>query len=317
MAEKPDSEIPALAPTVGAGNSKDALPPEGPRPGALLGKRYKVDGLLGVGGMGSVYRAVDEVLGKEVALKFLDEKLAQGQASFERLRDEVLLAQEVSHKNVCRTYDLEVDDRWVVKMEYVDGETLAERIARVGTLDVPKTLAIARQIADGLGAAHERGVVHRDLKPHNVLLEAATGRVVRGTRSGAADCGAGRLVFVRSAGRDSPSERLLVRDADGTERDLVLFAPGEDVPYFRCDRDGTRVVYTVADYTQIHARSDIRLIGLDGSGARSLTDDGQENAGATFHPDGRSIVFSSKRGGKWNLWELPLSGGPPAQLSFG
>ncbi len=77
-------------------------------------------------------------------------------------------------------------------------------------------------------------------------------------------------------------------------------------------------MYTLArDRSPLHPRSDIRLIGLDGSGARSLTDDGQENTQATFHPDGRSIVFSSKRGGKQNLWELPLSGGPPAQLSFG
>jgi serine/threonine protein kinase len=92
MVEKlPDPETPALEPTLDAGKGT-GVPPDGPRAGVLLGKRYKVDSLLGVGGMGSVYRAVDEVLGKEVALKFLDEKLAQGQASFERLRDEVLLA---------------------------------------------------------------------------------------------------------------------------------------------------------------------------------------------------------------------------------
>ena len=143
--------------------------------------------------------------------------------------------------------------------------------------------------------------------------------VMRGTESGAADCGAGRLVFVRSAGRDNPSGRLVVRDADGTERDLVRFPADEDVRYFRCDRAGTRVVYTLARDRNIalHGRSDIGMIGLDGSGARSLTEDGQENSSATFHPDGRSIVFSSKRGGRNNLWELPLSGGPPAQLSFG
>ena len=143
--------------------------------------------------------------------------------------------------------------------------------------------------------------------------------VMRGNESGVADCGAGRLVFVRSAGRDSPSGRLVVRDTAGTERDLVRFPASEDIRYFRCDRAGTRVVYTLARDRNIalHTRSDIGMIGLDGSGARNLTDDGQENRNATFHPDGRSIVFSSKRGGRSNLWELPLSGGPPAQLSFG
>src|SRR5215470_12288810 len=107
------------------------------RLGALLGRRYRIDRLLGAGGMGAVLLAFDEVLGKEVALKFLDE----------RLPNEVLLAHEVSHKNVCRTYDLEeVEDRWVIKMEYVDGETVGARVAHRGPLPLDEVLDIARQI---------------------------------------------------------------------------------------------------------------------------------------------------------------------------
>jgi serine/threonine protein kinase len=564
----PDADGTALGPTLDAGDRGE---PDAPRPAGPLGTRYRIENLVGAGGMGSVYRAIDEVLGKEVALKFLDEQRADGAPAFERLRDEVFLAQEVSHRNVCRTYDLEdIGGRWVVKMEYVDGETLAQRIARDGRLDVAEALTIARQIAEGLGAAHDRGVIHRDLKPHNVLLEAETGRVVlmdfglarmaelvgrstegiagtpefmapeqaRGRevdgradlyalgcvlyymlageivfpaqgamaaalrhvedpppdmrvrrpdvpgwlaaiiarllekqperrfadaravldklagprrrwprvvavglgiaalsvaaaasfayrpspewrpvirelqpayeensetptwspdsrsityfsdrdhtghfriyvdsladgtsrpitpdgllalfpawtrdgqailfraevegrasiqrvhvaggapeivvpdtfRPGAIDCGAGRMVFVRAADRDHAGPRLVVRDASGIERDLVRLVPGDEVAYFDCDRAGTRVVYTLAPHNERPPRRDIWLVGFDGSSARALTHDGKGNTAATFHPDGRSIVFTSNRSGKYNIWEIPLAGGHPEQLTFG
>ncbi len=146
-------------------------------PGSRLGGgRYIIERLVGKGGMGAVYLANDEVLAKEVALKLVDERFA---GDLERLRDEVLLAQEVSHRNVCRTYDLEeVEGHWLVKMEYIDGQTLADKVTAAGRLSVAEACAIARQIAQGLAAAHERGVVHRDLKPQNILVEKDSKRVV-------------------------------------------------------------------------------------------------------------------------------------------
>jgi Tol biopolymer transport system component len=147
-------------------------------PGDLLGGRYQVIELLGQGGMGAVYLASDEALaGKPVALKVVARPLDEASA-LEELRHEVLLAQQVTHRNVCRIYDLErIGGRWIVKMEWIAGETLIARVAR-GRLPVGEAVAIAKQIATGLEAAHREGVIHRDLKPGNVMLEAGTGRVV-------------------------------------------------------------------------------------------------------------------------------------------
>ncbi|HUQ06700.1 MAG TPA: protein kinase [Kofleriaceae bacterium] len=143
-----------------------------------LGGRYQVIDLLGKGGMGEVYLATDEVLsGKAVALKVVTRHV-EAEATLDELRREVLLAQQVTHRNVCRIYDLEkIDDRWMIKMEWIAGETLANRIAR-GRLEVDEVLGIARQIADGLEAAHRERVIHRDLKSSNVMIEESTGRVV-------------------------------------------------------------------------------------------------------------------------------------------
>jgi serine/threonine protein kinase len=156
-------------------HAPEVLP--GLTPGVRLhGKRYTVVRPIGRGGMGEVYLAIDEVLGKEVALKLVDERHA---GDLERLRDEVLRAHEVTHRNVCRTYDLEeVDGRWLIKMEYIDGQTLADKVTAAQRLSVAETRAIAHQIAQGLIAAHDRGVVHRDLKPQNILIERDSQRVV-------------------------------------------------------------------------------------------------------------------------------------------
>ncbi|MBV8758056.1 MAG: serine/threonine-protein kinase [Deltaproteobacteria bacterium] len=137
------------------------------RVGDRLGDRYVIEARLGEGGMGTVYRAVDETLGEAVALK-----VVRGALDDAMLRDEVRLAQKVTHANVCRTFDLEeLDGRHVIKMEYVAGETLAARLRRDGKLASAEAVRIARAIADGLAAAHARGIVHGDLKPANVMLD--------------------------------------------------------------------------------------------------------------------------------------------------
>jgi serine/threonine-protein kinase len=140
--------------------------------GDRIGGRYIVKEFLGKGGMGAVYRALDEELDEEVALK-----LVRGRGDDELLRDEVRLAQKVTHENVCRTYDLEdAGEQLFVKMEYIIGETVAARLKR-GRIAIADVVKIARGIAAGLAAAHGKGIVHRDLKPGNVML-AGDGRTV-------------------------------------------------------------------------------------------------------------------------------------------
>ena len=146
-------------------------------PGARFGRRFRIAGLIGRGGMGEVYRADDLELGQTVALKLLPAHLAADAAALERLRGEVRLARQVSHPNVCRVHDLgEVDGRHFLTMEYVDGEDLSVLLRRIGRLPQEKGLDIARQLCAGLAAAHESGILHRDLKPANVIID-GRGRV--------------------------------------------------------------------------------------------------------------------------------------------
>jgi tetratricopeptide (TPR) repeat protein/predicted Ser/Thr protein kinase len=149
-----------------SGDLVEARPAAAVAVGERLGERYVVTAFLGEGGMGAVYRAHDEKLGEDVALKIVRDT-ARGNA----LRDETRLAQKVTHPNVCRTYDLEeVAGHQLVKMEYVAGQTLLARLAASGKLAIDEAVRIARAIAEGLAAAHEQGIVHRDLKPANVML---------------------------------------------------------------------------------------------------------------------------------------------------
>jgi serine/threonine-protein kinase len=146
-------------------------------PGTLLGGRYRIVGRLGRGGMGEVFRADDLKLGQPVALKFLPAEVDQDPSRLTQLHTEVRMARQVSHPNVCRVYDIdEIDGHTFLSMEYVDGEDLASLLRRIGRFPEDRGLEIARQICAGLAAAHERGVIHRDFKPANVMLD-GTGRV--------------------------------------------------------------------------------------------------------------------------------------------
>ncbi len=141
-------------------------------PGTLLAQRYRVVSLLGRGGMGEVYRANDLLLGQTVALKFLPALLTSDEPALSRFRNEVRIARHVSHPNVCRVYDIgEAEGCTYLSMEYVDGEDLASLLRRIGRLPQDKALEIARQLCAGLAAAHDKGVVHRDLKPGNIMLD--------------------------------------------------------------------------------------------------------------------------------------------------
>lgn len=132
--------------------------------------RYRITGPLGKGGMGVVYEAEDLRLGRPVALKFLPED-ALGDAEKKRFLNEARAAAQVRHPNICPIYDIEdVDGRCFIAMALIDGETLAKRIKR-GPMEMAEVVEIGRQIAAGLEAAHAAGIVHRDVKSNNVMLD--------------------------------------------------------------------------------------------------------------------------------------------------
>jgi tetratricopeptide (TPR) repeat protein len=142
-------------------------------PGTLVAGRYRVVGIAGVGGMGVVYRARDEELGVDTALKVLRPDLGGDPRVLERFRSELRLAREVSHKNVVRIHDIgEHEGLRFLTMRYVEGRSLSQVLEKEGPLSAERAAAIARQVASALEEAHRAGVVHRDLKPGNILLDA-------------------------------------------------------------------------------------------------------------------------------------------------
>ncbi|SFK30535.1 serine/threonine-protein kinase [Lysobacter sp. cf310] len=143
-------------------------------PGTVLAGRFRIEAVLGVGGMGVVYRATDLTLDVPVAIKLLRPELATRADAFERFRQELLMARQVSSPRVVRIHDLaQHDGQWLIGMDYIDGEALDRKLDREGPLPIEDAIRIARQVAEGLSAAHARGVIHRDLKPANVLVDRA------------------------------------------------------------------------------------------------------------------------------------------------
>jgi serine/threonine-protein kinase len=139
--------------------------------GELIAGRYELDELVGTGGMSSVYRAHDRQLERNVALKVLHERLGADDEHVSRFRHEARAVAQLSHPNVVTVIDrFEEDGRQYIVFEYVDGESLKQLLDRTGPLPVRRALEIALAVADGLAYAHEHGVVHRDVKPQNVLL---------------------------------------------------------------------------------------------------------------------------------------------------
>ena len=173
-------------------------------PGTVLARRYRILGLLGSGGMGEVYRADDLKLGQAVALKFLPASVEKDEGRLQRFLNEVKIARQISHPNVCRVYDVgEVDGHHYLSMEYVDGEDLASLLRRIGRLPKDKAVQISREICLGLAAAHEQGILHRDLKPANVMIDgrgrakiADFGLAVIAAEVGAAEVGAGTPAYM-------------------------------------------------------------------------------------------------------------------------
>ncbi len=169
-----DSATQMLEPSSGAPSIHSTESSDGGsfRPGEILADRYRMVSLLGRGGMGEVYRADDMKPGQPVALKFLPEHLTSDGAALARFHREVRVARQVSHRNVCRVYDIgEIDGQHFLSMEFIKGEELSSLLHRIGRLPNDKAIQLARQICAGLAAAHETGILHRDLKPANVMID--------------------------------------------------------------------------------------------------------------------------------------------------
>jgi len=191
-------------------------------PGAVIAGRYRVSRFIARGGMGEVYEVEDLELRERVALKTVRPEVAGDTLTVERFRREIQLARKVTHPNVCRIFDVahhrpEDGGAGVIflTMELLVGETLADRLKRAGPLQPAEALPIARQVADALHAAHEVGVVHRDLKPGNIML--VSGRLV-----------SGRLVSGQAGLRAVVTDFGLARLESGSEdqQGLALTAAG-------------------------------------------------------------------------------------------
>ena len=142
-------------------------------PGQTFAGRYEIKGVLGVGGMGVVYRALDQELGEVVAIKTLKaDAMASDPALLQRFKDEIRLARKITHRNVVRTHDLgEIEGMYYITMEFVEGQSLKHLIQSRGHLPVSVALTVGKQLCRALEVAHEQGVIHRDIKPQNIVVE--------------------------------------------------------------------------------------------------------------------------------------------------
>jgi serine/threonine protein kinase/tetratricopeptide (TPR) repeat protein len=146
--------------------------------GTVIGQRYEIQQMLGQGGMGAVYKARDRAVGRTVALKVIRPELAANAAILERFKQELVLSTQVTHRNVVRIYDLgEADGVKFITMEYIEGSDLRTLMAERKKIPIDESVEIMRQVCAALEEAHAAGVIHRDLKPQNIMRD-QQGRVV-------------------------------------------------------------------------------------------------------------------------------------------
>jgi HAMP domain-containing protein/predicted Ser/Thr protein kinase len=142
-------------------------------PGKMLGTRYEIKSVLGVGGMGMVYKANDRELGEVLAIKTLKPEMVSADPNaLERFKSEIKLARKIAHRNVVRTYDLgEISGVYYISMEYVEGKSLKDLIRERGRLPASIVMPIAKQLCRALEVSHDEGVIHRDIKPQNMVVQ--------------------------------------------------------------------------------------------------------------------------------------------------
>ena len=229
-------------------------------PGTKVADRYRIVSLLGRGGMGEVYRADDLRLDQPVALKFLPPELAKDKKRLDYFHNEVKLARQISHPNVCRVYDIgEVDGQHFISMEYIDGEDLKVLIKRIGRLPRDKAVEISQQLCSALAAAHAKGVLHRDLKPANIMIDGnGQVRITDFGLASASDDGQPIVGMSGTPGYMAPEQLLQAQtsiQSDIYSLGLVLFELTTGKPRHSAD--------SVAELRRMHQES---------SGSKTLSD---------------------------------------------
>ena len=158
--------------SVASHSSTPADDPQTPSPGTVLADRYEVVDTLGVGGMGAVYKVFDRRLTRVVALKTIHPELAASPVMMKRFKQEVLLAQKITHKNVVRIFDIGEDQGTTfITMDFIEGSSLKDVIRERGAFPPIEAVALIREVCRALESAHNEGVIHRDLKPQNIMID--------------------------------------------------------------------------------------------------------------------------------------------------
>ncbi|MEE8378265.1 MAG: serine/threonine-protein kinase, partial [Candidatus Aminicenantaceae bacterium] len=140
--------------------------------GSTFAERYQIIEELGRGGMGRVYKAIDSKIKEKIALKLIKPEIASDEKTIERFGNELKFSRKISHRNVCRMYDLGEDQgSHYITMEYVAGEDLKSMLRMMGRMSPAQTVSIGKQICEGLAEAHRLAIIHRDLKPNNIMID--------------------------------------------------------------------------------------------------------------------------------------------------